>query len=498
MQRQPVTLFRDHAAAKGGAAPLEGTTSPSYHIWTIGCQMNTADSERLAGALDQLGFRQAASPAEADVVVLNSCVVRQSAEDKVTGRLGLMKPLKQKRPDQVLALMGCMVGPKHDDLERRFPHVDVFMGPQEYRPLLDLLGQRYGIDWEGCIGPLLPAHPEVSSYVPIIHGCDLFCAFCIIPYRRGRQVSRPIPELVREVELLAARGVREVTLLGQTVDAYGRDLPEQPDLADLFHAIHDTPGLDRIRFLTSHPSFMSQRIIQAVADLPKVCEQINLPIQAGDDAVLERMRRTYTVAHYRELVSSIHQTVPGVALSTDVIVGFCGETDAEFQHTLDLLQDLRFDKVHVAAYSTREGTIAARRLEDTVPREEKDRRRKAVEELQEKTAAAINAPLQGQTLEVLVDGMERGRWKGRTRTDKLVFFSHGGASSEPTLGTGVQEDRNLQLQPMGVSQPDETRAASWSEGEADYHGQMVQVRIDKSSAWSLQGTPVAREEQGKR
>ena len=456
MQRQPVTLLRDQAASSGDGATVGDTRRPSYHIWTIGCQMNVADSERLAGALGQLGFRQAASPDDADLVVLNSCVVRQSAEDKVVGRLGLMKSAKQRRPGQVLALMGCLVGPKHDDLERRFPHVDVFMRPQEYRPLLELVGQRYGIDWEGCIGPLLPAEPEVASYVPIIHGCDLFCAFCIIPYRRGRQVSRPIPELVREVELLAARGVREVTLLGQTVDAYGRDLPGQPDLADLFHAIHDTPGLERIRFLTSHPSFMSERIIQAVAELPKVCEQINLPVQAGDDQVLERMRRTYTVAQYRELVSSIHQTVPGVALSTDVIVGFCDETDAEFQHTLDLLQDLRFDKVHVASYSTREGTIAARRLEDTVPRHEKERRRKAVEELQEKIAAAINAPLQGQTVEVLVDGRERGRWKGRTRTDKLVFFS---------------------------------------DGDADYHGQMVRVRIDKTSAWSLQGTLAAREEE---
>jgi tRNA-2-methylthio-N6-dimethylallyladenosine synthase len=416
--------------------------------------MNKADSERLGSALDQLGFRQVGSPQDADVIVLNSCVVRQSAEDKVASALGAMKPLKQKGMDRILALMGCMVGPKHDELRRRFPYVDVFMRPQEYRPLLEMVGQRWGIDWEGCLGPLLPAHPSVASYIPIIHGCDLFCSFCIIPYRRGRQVSRPIPEVAREVELLAARGVREVTLLGQTVDAYGQDLPGQPDLADLLHAIHDTPGLERIRFLTSHPMFMSDRIIRAVAELPKVCEHINLPVQAGDDGVLQAMRRTYTRDEYVRLVGRIRETVPGVAMSTDVIVGFCGETPAQFQGTLDLLRELRFDKVHVAAYSPREGTIAWRKLEDTVPQQEKERRLQLVEEQQEGIAQKINTRFLGQTVEVLPEGRERGKWKGRTRTDKLVFFQ---------------------------------------DGEADSHGQMVNVRITRTGPWSLQGELVVGE-----
>ncbi len=267
----------------------------SYYIWTIGCQMNVADSERLAGALEHLGLRPVDAPKDADVVVLNSCVVRQSAEEKVLGNLRLMKPLKTSNPDRVLALMGCMVGPKTDDLKARFPYVDTFMRPQQYGPLLDLLGERLGLDWEGCVGELTPPRPSVSCHVPIIHGCDLMCTFCIIPYRRGRQVSRPISELVREVENLVGRGVKEVTLLGQTVDAYGLDLPEQPDLADLFYALNSIDGLARIRFLTSHPSFMSQRIIDSIADLDKVCEHINLPVQAGDDQVLARMRRRYSV-----------------------------------------------------------------------------------------------------------------------------------------------------------------------------------------------------------
>jgi tRNA-2-methylthio-N6-dimethylallyladenosine synthase len=446
-------------ASPGLTAASHGTPqakagAPGYYLWTIGCQMNKADSERLAGALEQLGFQETASPDDAQVIVLNSCVVRQSAEDRVVGALGLMKPLKQRGPDRILALMGCMVGPQTQELQRRFPHVDLFLRPQEYGPLLELAGRRLGVDQASQPGPPLPAHVSVASYVPIIHGCDLFCSFCIIPYRRGRQVSRPIPELVREVELLTARGVREVTLLGQTVDAYGHDLPDQPDLADLLRAVHQVPGLRRIRFLTSHPMFLTDRIIDAVAELPKVCEQINLPVQAGDDTVLERMRRTYTQEQYRRLVERIRERVPGVAMSTDIIVGFCGETPEQFQKSLDLLEELRFDKVHVAAYSPRKGTIAARKLEDTVPSQEKARRKKLVEQLQEGTARQINAGLLGQTVELLVEGRRRGKWQGRTRTDKLVFFSDA----------------------------------------ADHHGQTVRVRITQTGPWSLQGTSVNQEE----
>ena len=419
----------------------------SYYIWTIGCQMNKADSERLAGALHGLGFRESASPREAGVIVLNSCVVRQSAEDKVTGMITSLKPLKQRDPERIVALMGCMVGPKTGDLERRFPYVDVFMAPQQYGPLIDLLGERFGMDVEGCLQNLAPVKPHVTTYVPIIHGCDEFCSFCIIPYRRGRQQSRPVEDVVREVELLAQRGVREVTLLGQTVDAYGHDLPDRPDLADLLEAVHPIEGLERIRFLTSHPRFMSDRIIQAVADSPKVCEHFNLPFQAGDDEVLMNMRRSYTRDDYLRLVDRIRATVPDVSMSTDVIVGFPGETDEQFQATLDIIRDVRFDKVHAAAYSTRPGTIAARRMEDDVPDHEKKARLQAIEELQEGIVAEINAGLLGRTVEALVDGHHKGQWQGRTRSDKLVFFPH----------------------------------------EADLLGELAQVRISKTGPWSLQG-----------
>ncbi len=419
----------------------------SYYIWTIGCQMNKADSERLAGALHGLGFRESASPREAGVIVLNSCVVRQSAEDKVTGMITSLKPLKQRDPERIVALMGCMVGPKTGDLERRFPYVDVFMAPQQYGPLIDLLGERLGMDVEGCLQNLAPVKPHVTTYVPIIHGCDEFCSFCIIPYRRGRQQSRPVEDVVREVELLAQRGVREVTLLGQTVDAYGHDLPDRPDLADLLEAVHPIEGLERIRFLTSHPRFMSDRIIQAVADSPKVCEHFNLPFQAGDDEVLLNMRRSYTRDDYLRLVDRIRAAVPDVSMSTDVIVGFPGETDEQFQATLDIIRDVRFDKVHTAAYSTRPGTIAARRMEDDVPDHEKRARLQAIEDLQERIVSEINAGLLGRTVEALVDGHNKGQWQGRTRSDKLVFFPH----------------------------------------EADLLGELAQVRISKTGPWSLQG-----------
>ena len=419
----------------------------SFHIWTIGCQMNKADSQRLGSALEQLGLREVGTANEADLVVLNSCVVRQQAEDKVVGNLTWMKPWRSENPDRVVALMGCMVGSKTDELARRFPFVDLFMPPQQYGPLLELVGERVGLDWEGCVGSLAPAQPDVTCYVPIIHGCDLMCTFCIIPYRRGRQVSRPVDELVHEVELLVDRGVKEVTVLGQTVDAYGLDLPGKPDLGYLLAQLNDVAGLERIRFLTSHPSFFTDEIIHAVADLPKVCEHINLPVQAGDDEVLKAMRRPYTRQEFKDLVGRIRDIVPHSSLATDIIVGFPGETGEQFQRTVELIAELRPDKVHCAAYSPRPGTIAGRTMEDDVSKEEKTRRRVQLEDLQQGILTEINSALLGQEVDILVEGRRDGKWHGRTRTDKLVFF----------------------------------------QSEDEYLGQLVNLNITKTGPWSLQG-----------
>jgi tRNA-2-methylthio-N6-dimethylallyladenosine synthase len=418
----------------------------NYHIWTTGCQMNKADSERLESAMSQMGLSSTPSAKDADVIVLNSCVVRQSAEDRAVGMLTRLKPLKEQHPEKVIALMGCMVGPKTEPLQDRFPYADLFMRPQQFEPLIDLLGERMGIDPDGCVGPLT-ATPDVATYIPISHGCDKMCSFCIIPYRRGRDVSRPLGEIVREAELLADRGVKEITLLGQNVDSYGHDLPNNTDLGDLLAEINDIDGLDRVRFLTSHPNDMTEHIIDSVAELEKVCEHFNLPFQAGDDEVLSTMRRGYTNDDYRQLVTKVRDRVPSVSLSTDVIVGFPGETEGQFERTLDLIRDIRFDKVHAAAYSNRPGTIAARTMQDDVPAEDKTARLKAIEALQEEVLTEINSGLAGESLQILVEGRKRGKWFGRSRNDKLVFF----------------------------------------EDQGDRKGEMVEVCVEKTGPWSLQG-----------
>lgn len=423
-----------------------------YHIWTIGCQMNTADSQRLGSDLERLGYTWTDDAEAADVVVLNTCVVRQQAEDKIYGRLGALRPLKAARPGTVVAMMGCLVGHKPPpSLTRRFPEVDVFLPPSESRPLVDFLTARaldaaareiehdqLAARWSLQDGPadgtlVLPGHERgalVSAHVPVVYGCNWVCTFCIIPSRRGPERSRPADEILAHVRSLVEQGVREITLLGQIVDRYGYDRGEHDALADLLHRLDRVDGLERIRFLTSHPNFMTDRLLEAVAELPKVMEHIEVPVQAGDDTVLARMKRGYTVDDYRRLVDRIRRRIPGAAIHTDIIVGFCGETEAQFQGTHDLLAELRLDKAHIAKYSTRPGTVASKLLLDDVPDDEKERRRKAIDDLQHGVCGAINAGHVGRTVEVLVDGRDKQRWRGRTRTNKLIFFD----DPRPLLG----------------------------------------------------------------
>jgi tRNA-2-methylthio-N6-dimethylallyladenosine synthase len=413
-----------------------------YHIWTIGCQYNVADSWRLAEGLGKLGYAPTRRAEDADIVVLNTCVVRQSAEDKVLGRLSSLKPLKSKRPQIVIAVMGCFV----DDiptLTQAFPYVDAFFKPSDVKGLLEFVQNCHPT-------PRSTLHASrstpVSCYVPVIEGCNRFCTYCIVRLRRGRERSRPVDEIVAEVECLVNRGAREVTLLGQNIDAYGQDLPGQPDLADLLTAVHGIEDLWRIRFLTSHPADMKERIIDAVARLPKVCPHFEIPVQSGDDAILKRMVRGYTVDQYRRLVARIRERIPGASLATDVIVGFPGETEEQFMNTYKLLEETRFDVVHVAAYSPRPGT-AASRFPDDVSQEEKERRRKMIEELQEDIAGEINQQLVGKTVEILVEEKQKSKWKGRTHTHKLVFF---------------EDDR-------------------------DWRGKLASVKITWAGPWSMQG-----------
>jgi len=431
-----------------------------YHIWTEGCQMNVADSLRLGSTLERIGGLPAEKIEDADVIVLNTCVVRQSAEDKAYGRLSTLLPLKKRRPDLVINLMGCLVGViGHDQLKQRFPYVDVFSPPSDPGPLLSFLTQAESLEllqtqteihFAAMDGDLVLPQAErgrlVATHVPVVLGCSHACTFCIIPYRRGVERSRSVGDIAAEVRALVRQGVKEVTLLGQIVDRYGKDVPDGPGLPDLLRTIHQVEGLERLRFLTSHPSWMSAELLETVAELPEVMPHIEVPVQAGDDQVLANMRRGYTAQGYRQLVENIRRTIPGVSIGTDIIVGFPGETKQQFQRTFDLLEELRLDVVHLARYSPRPGTVAERRMPDDVPDEEKWRRFRLLEEQQERIVGEINAGYLGKTVQVLFEDQVRGRWRGRTPTNKLVFL----------------------------------------ESQDDLHGKVMPVEITWSGPWSMQ------------
>lgn len=394
----------------------------AFHIWTIGCQMNVADSRRLAESLEQYGFVSAESPAAADVVVLYSCVVRQGAEDRVHGQLHQLEQLKAARPAMRIVVAGCVSDVP--DWRKRYPYVDLIAEPGQDLTirdrLVDLLdlGERYRFDPDQAV-----RLPGISEGVTVHQGCNRSCAYCIVPSTRGGERSRPPAAILDEARRLTERGTKEVVLLSQIVERYGRDLRPRVRLSELLRLLNDdVAGLDRIRFLTSYPGDFGDDLVHAVAELPKVCEDINLPIQSGDDETLRRMKRGYVVDHYRQLIQRLRARMPDIGLQTDVIVGFPGETEAHFEQTLRMLQEFRFDVVHVAMYSPRPGTAAATEMADDVPREEKRRRLHEVERVQKSIATEINRRYLGRRVDVLVEGVAKGRWYGRTRTNKLVHF----------------------------------------------------------------------------
>jgi tRNA-2-methylthio-N6-dimethylallyladenosine synthase len=407
-----------------------------YHIWTEGCQMNVADSQRVASALEQLGYHPVAQAEEADVIVLNTCVVRQSAEDKAYGRLSSLRPLKERRPELVINLMGCLVGVKgNGKLREKLPYVDVFSPPSDPGPLVAHLSQgeartlqenatatRNALLDGNLILPENERGKLVAAHVPVVLGCSHACSFCIIPYQRGIERSRRVGEIVAEVRSLVEQGVKEITFLGQIVDRYGKDIPDGPNLAGLLRIVHEIDGLERIRFLTSHPNWMTDELLDTVAELPKVMPHIEVPVQAGDDQVLENMKRGYTREDYRRLIERIRSHIgPGVSIGTDIIVGFPGESEAQFQQTYDLLAELKLDVAHLARYSPRPGTVAERRMDDDVPEAEKMRRFRELEAQQEQIVGEINARNLGKPVNVLFEEKVKNRWKGRSETNRLVF-----------------------------------------------------------------------------
>jgi tRNA-2-methylthio-N6-dimethylallyladenosine synthase len=482
---------------------------PRFHVWTLGCQMNRSDSEEMAGRLLAAGCAEATSMETADLVVINSCAIREAAEQKVIGRQGHLARLKRANPGLRVVLTGCAVRERdRTGLRRRFPSVDLFLRPDEEPELVDRLGlasaqapiagtaartaattivgrapvsdaMHLGASRAAAVAAGAVARDSaISAWLPIVYGCDKTCTYCIVPFSRGPERSRPFDEILDEARSLAAAGYRELTLLGQNVNSYGHDLATEPrfahvdgerwagrrldlhgrpDLAELIRAIDGirtadgSPAIPRLRFMTSHPWDLSDRLIAAIAECRSVCEHLHLPVQSGDDGVLRRMGRQYTIEHYLERLAAIREAVPGISITTDVIVGFCGESEAAFEATLRLLERVRYDQVFAAAYSERPGTPAAR-LPDDVPPDVKRRRLNELLALQERIGLERNQAWMGHTVEVLVDAIvpERShdhdqepaalpttdgdvRLSGRSREHKLVHL----AGPEQLLGSLV-------------------------------------------------------------
>jgi len=437
-----------------------------YYVEAYGCQMNVHDAENVAGMLEGLGYEPAASVDDADVVVILTCCVRRTAEDRAWGRVGELARLKQRRPGVVLALGGCMVQQPGvaDEVRQRAPHVDLVFGTHNLYRLPDLLalvrpGSLVAEVWQddGRLPPPMPVRRGggVRAWITIMYGCDNYCSYCIVPYVRGRQRSRPAAEVVAEAEEAVRNGYREVFLLGQNVNDYGRDLAGGPDFASLLRQLDRIPGLDRLRYTTSHPRDFTDGMIAAVAECRTVCEHFHLPVQAGSDRILALMNRGYTRDQYLDLLRRIRERVPGCSVTTDIIVGFPGETDEDFADTLDLVRRARFDAAFTFMFSPRRGTPAAT-MPGQIPLAEKKRRLQELNRLQNSISLEKNRELVGRQVEVLVEGVSErdpAQLTGRTRTGKVTVFP----------------------------------------GPPEWAGKMVLVQVEKALTWTLHGRPVGGE-----
>jgi tRNA-2-methylthio-N6-dimethylallyladenosine synthase len=441
----------------------------SYWITTFGCQMNKADSERMAGILESMGYREAQAELEADLVLYNTCTIRDNAEQKVYSYLGRQAQRKRTNPNLTLVVAGCVAQQEGESLLRRVPELDLVMGPQHANRLDVLLSQVeqgqqvVATEEHHILEDITTARRDSSicGWVNVIYGCNERCTYCVVPSVRGREQSR-LPEAIKlEMEGLAALGFKEITLLGQNIDAYGRDLPgitpegrREHTLTDLLQFVHNVEGLERIRFATSHPRYFTERLIDACADLPKVCEHFHIPFQSGDDDVLKAMARGYTVDRYRRIIDRIRERMPDASISADVIVAFPGESNAQYRRTLDLIEEIGFDQVNTAAYSPRPNTPAANwpnQLSEAV----KVERLREINALVERVARQRSARYAGRIEEVLVEGInpkDPNQVMGRTRTNRLTFFPAGRADGD-------------QWQP----------------------GDLVDVRIEEVRAFSLSG-----------
>jgi len=413
-----------------------------YHVTTFGCQMNAHDSERMKGMLESIGYKEAPSRADADLILFNTCSIRETADSRFVAHLGEAKRLKSERPDRVVGVGGCWAQSVKEEVFTRFPFVDVAFGPGQVHRLAEFLtsdsltAQGY-FEFEGFTGRLPGKRArEFQGWVQISVGCNCVCSYCIVPSTRGREVSRTPGELVEEVQSLAADGVREVTLLGQNVNSYGRDLApgERVTFAQLLAMVDAIDGIERIRYTSPHPKDMREDVIRAHAELPALCEHIHLPLQSGSSAVLKRMRRTYTRERYLDRVAMIREHVPDCALTTDIIVGFPGETEADFAQTLSIVEEVGYDGAFTFVFSPRRGTEAAT-LPDQIPHEVKVARMERLVEAVQRRGRERSERFIGRTLEVLVEGPSRtdpSRIRGRSRHNKVVNFQGLGSPGEIT------------------------------------------------------------------
>ena len=434
-----------------------------YYIFTYGCQMNESDSERLAHQLELAGYTSTDNFEEADLIILNTCCVRETAEHKIYGRIGELKHLKAKNKNLIIAITGCMAQKNQADMFKRAPHIDIVLGTHNLRHINEMVAEvqrthkhQINIEMDNSVLYELEAKPTgtFSAWVPIMNGCNKFCTYCIVPHVRGREISRPISAIVEDVKKLGASGHKEITLLGQNVNSYGLDFKDGTHFGDLIDALDGIPGIERIRYMTSHPQDMNKEMIYALGRSSNVVTQLHLPIQSGSNRILQKMNRRYTVEHYKELIDYCREKIKGLTLTTDLIVGFPGETEEDFQATLQLLKDVRYDMAYTFIFSKRSGTPAAT-MADQVPEEVKRVRLQALMDVQNEISLELNKAMEGEIYEIIVEGPSRNDenvWFGRTSGNKMILFP---------------KDESLAI------------------------GQTVKARVDKAQTWILYGTVVS-------
>lgn len=431
-----------------------------FTTFTYGCQMNEHDTERLAGQLKSIGYQYSEQLNSVDLILINTCCVRESAEKKIYGKIGELKRIKAANPNVIIGITGCMAQKDKEKIFKKAPHVDFVLGTHNVHELPNIVKEITNSKetvlavWDQAerIAPDVPAirKGDISAWVPIMYGCNNFCTYCIVPYVRGRERSRPLNDIVQEISQLGKEGFKEVTLLGQNVNSYGKDSGGQFDFADLLKAVDSVESVERIRYMTSHPRDMNEKVIATICESKKVCEHFHLPIQSGSDEILKKMNRGYTTEYYLKLVEQIRKAIPNASITTDLIVGFPGETEELFKETMDLIKLVKFDAAYTFLYSKRSGTPAATMPDQVELSIKKDRLQKIMNE-QNEISLAINKTLESLRLEVLVEGTSKNdesRMMGRTRTNKIVL---------------------------------------WDKVGTEYPGQLVNVTIDKAQTWLLKG-----------